>query len=404
MRLSLFAALAGYRALPGLAGRTQLLLGILARIPTAMLPLGTMVAFTDSTGSIAVGGLATGFLALATALGSPLIGRLADSFGPRLVLSLLAPVNGAALIALCLTALLGWQGPALFALCAAAGLTSIPIGSFTRIRWSMLAPSSRELSAAFSYESTVDELIFVLGPALVGLAAAAAAPAAPLGIAAAFVLLAVLPFALVSPRAAGSSPQDDGNPAARRPGLLRTMLRVSPALLAMISIGFFFGASQAAITERSAELGAPDAAGLVYALMGIGSATTAILAVAIPDRVPLAARLAVGGTGMSLLTLATLAQGSLGATAIALLLTGLFLGPTLVTAFTAAEGLAPSGGIGVAMTSLQAAMTVGVSIGSAAGGVAARDAGADGAYWLAAAAPLCVLVAAFAVARLRPRA
>lgn len=408
MRSGFFGAMAGYKALPGIAGWSHLILAVFARIPAAMIPLGVMVAFTQSTGSIATGGLATGFLSIATAIFSPLIGQWVDRHGQRLVLSIIAPIHALTLVALFFAALSGMAGTALFALCAVAGASMIPIGSFTRSRWSMIATNSRDLETAFSYESTVDELVFVLGPAFVGIAAAAAMSAAPLGVAAILVILAVVPFALTSPTRTAATAHievDQQQPQPRtRPSILTSLSRVAPALIIMACIGMFFGASQAAITDRAAQLGSPDAAGLVYALMGVGSAAMALLAVAIPASVSLSTRVTIGGAGMALFTLLTLLQGDLFTTGVMLLMTGLFLGPTLVTAFTAAERLAPRGGMSVAMTSLQASLTVGVSIGSSIGGALAQSNGASAAYWFAAAVPVIIVVVGVVLARSTPTA
>ncbi|MDJ1369781.1 MFS transporter [Gulosibacter molinativorax] len=403
MGSAIWSALAGYKILPKIAGWPQMLLALFARIPAAMVPLGTMAAISASTGSIATGGLATGFVSLATAIFSPLIGQWVDRFGQRPVLSIIAPINAVALVGLFLAALTALGGPALFALCALVGATMIPIGSFTRARWSMIAEHPRDLSTAFSYESTVDELVFVLGPAFVGIAAAAAAPAAPLGVASAVVLLAVIPFALTSPKRVPAQVSVDGTAVGQdaRPSILTTLTKVAPALIIMASIGTFFGTSQAAITQRATEFGNPDAAGLVYALMGVGSAAMALLAVAIPESVGLPVRVVIGGAGMAVFTFLTLVQDNLALTGVMLLVSGLFLGPTLVTAFSAAEKLAPRGGMSVAMTSLQAAMTVGVSIGSSIGGALAQSYGDPAAYWFATAIPLVVVLVGIALTRNR---
>ncbi|KAB1644211.1 MFS transporter [Gulosibacter chungangensis] len=401
MRSAIFDAMAGYRELPKIAGLPQLILAIFARIPAAMVPLGAMVAFTESTGSIATGGLATGFVSIATAIFSPLIGRWVDHYGQRRVLSLVAPVNAIALVALYLAACIRLDGPLLFAICAVTGASMIPIGSFTRARWSTIANNPRDLGTAFSYESTVDELVFVLGPAFVGVASAAAMSAAPLAVAAGLVILATVPFALTSPKQVHPTASIEITPPVpkEQPSIRTTLLKVSPALIIMASIGMFFGSSQAGITERATELGNPDAAGLVYALMGVGSAAMALLAVAIPESVGLQLRVILGGAGMVIFTFLTVLQGNLVLTGVMLLITGLFLGPTLVTAFTAAERLAPRGGMSVAMTSLQAAMTVGVSIGSAIGGALAQAHGANAAYWYATAVPVVILLMGFVLAR-----
>ncbi len=360
-------------------------LAVAARVPNAMIPLGTMTAVTASTGSVAAGGLATGLVALATAVASPLIGRWADHRGQRFVLRLLTPLNAVALTLLLTAALLAWVGPALWVACLLVGATSVPIGSFTRARWAQATSNPYDLGTAFSYESTVDELVFVLGPAMVGLAASAAMPAAPLALAAVLVAGAGIPFALTAPGPVAPRMADE-HARPNRPSIPRVLWAVAPAVLVMACIGTFFGSTQAAVTERSLELGIPTQAGLIYALMGLGSAMTALLVVVIPERVRLATRILVGGAGMSLFILGAMQLAGPGTLALGLLITGLFIGPTMVTAFTLAERCSPDGGVAVAMTSMQSAITVGVSLGAAVGGALAQSAGPDGAFLAGAAA------------------
>lgn len=399
MQSSPLSALAHYKSLFALSSGRSMALAVAARAPYAMIPLGTMTAITSSTGSVASGGLATGVVSIATAGASPLIGRWADQRGQRFVLRLLTPLNALALVSLLVAALSRWDGPLLWLACLAVGVTSLPIGSFTRARWIGAAQQPRDLATAFSYESTVDELVFVLGPAFVGIAASAAVPAAPLALAAALVIVAGMPFALTAPALLEASVEDAT--VRIHPPIGRVLWAVVPAIVIMTGIGAFFGSVQAAITERSIDLEVATQAGLIYAVMGVGSAAAALLAVVIPAAVRLSTRVLIGGAGMAVFILATWTQGAVMTTGTALLITGLFVGPTMVTAFTIAERRSPLGGTGVAMTAMQSAITIGISFGAAAGGALAASRGATGAFFLAAAAALCIAITGAAMLRRR---
>ena len=378
--------LAQYKVLPQISSGSAMALAVAARAPYAMIPLGTMTAVTASTGSVATGGLATAFVSIALAIASPLIGRWADRQGQRFVLSLLTPINALALALLVYTSASGIDGPLLWLSCILAGATSLPIGSFTRTRWVTMVSNQRELNTALSYESTVDEMVFVLGPALVGIAASAAVPVAPLVLAATLVLAAGIPFAMMAPGKLDAVEEES-----ERPGIIRVLWAVAPAIGVMFCIGMFFGSVQTGTTERALALGSASTAGLVYAVMGIGSAFMALMVVAIPESVRISTRVMVGGLGMTLFILTTTAGShSLLLTAGALLLTGLFVGPTMVTAFGITEKLAPRGGTAVAMTSMQSAITIGISVGSSVGGTLALS-GAGHSYMFAAAAALVIV-------------
>lgn len=403
-------------------------LAVAARAPYAMIPLGALTAFTASTGSVATGGLATGLISVAAAIAGPLIGRAADRGGQRLILGILTPLNALMLALLLTAALRGWDGPGLWAVCLATGATAIPVGSFTRMRWVRIARGPRDLDTALSYESTVDELSFVLGPALVGIAASTVLPAAPLALAAALVAGAGIPFALwrgtdrngARARTAtgeipaiGAVPPDPplsdhrrapAAPPAAMPTIPAVLLAVLPSIVVMISIGAYFGAVQAATTERAAVLGDPGSAGLIYALMGLGSALTALLVVLLPERVTLAQRILVGGLGMGAFLVIAAFAGSLPATALVLLAAGLFIGPTMVTAFALTDRRTPRGGTGVAMTSMQSSVTVGQAAGATLGGALAAALGPGGAFGVGIAAGVVIATVGIGSVLRRPAA
>src|SRR6478609_1738282 len=78
--------LATYGELPRLAGKAFLPIAFLARLPFSMITIGTLLLVTTTTGSLALGGLASAAAAVGTALGGPTQGSLADRIGQRKVL------------------------------------------------------------------------------------------------------------------------------------------------------------------------------------------------------------------------------------------------------------------------------------------------------------------------------
>ena len=173
-----------------------------------MLTVGALTLVTAVSGSYAVGGAAAGAVGIGSALGAPVLGALADRLGQRPVLLVAAVFNTVAVIALILAAYLVPGGQELAAavpvLAAAfvAGASCPQVGPLARVRW--MALSSRggrrrqpaDLDTALSYESTADELTFVLGPALVGILASLLSPWLPLALAAALTLTLVPAFAV----------------------------------------------------------------------------------------------------------------------------------------------------------------------------------------------------------------
>jgi MFS family permease len=404
-----------YGTLPRLLGWSFLAVGFLGRLPTSMVVLGVLTLVAATTGSVGDAGLASASLALSTAVSGPVIGRWTDRRGQRVPLLVLAPVNAAALTALVLAAGSGARLAVLCALCVVVGATTVPVGSLARVRWLALGGGPRQTGAALGYESMVDETVFVLGPALVGVAASLGTPELPIVIAAGLVLVFVTAFALhpsaagtvqgggpvrTSSTAAGASghagPASLGSlPGA--PSLGRVLRAVAPALAGMVCVGMFFGASQTAVTAFATAAGTPGRAGLIYAVMGVSSAVMALAVVALPDTVSLRLRLVVCGAGIAAITAAMTLASSTAALVVLVLAVGLLVGPALVTLFTVAGRLAPQGGTAVAMTAMGSANVVGVAAAAALAGRLADLRGADAGFVVAAAGAAGLVLAAVAV-------
>lgn len=383
MQSSPLRALTHYRILPQLVAVPSLLVAAAGRIPYSLIPLGAVTGMTWATGSIAVGGLTTAIIALSSAVASPLLGRLSDRIGTPLLLRVFWPLSTVATSGLLLATLMAWDDWRLYAVAVATGATMIPVGALTRARWVMLRTDPRTLSTAFSYETMVDELMFVVGPILVGITSVLAGWA-PLALAVALIVVAVGLFTWDEAQAASSleetqprSPSptaslaEGGHSSSRKPPIVRVLWSVLPVIGAMIATGTIFGATQTGITERAIAAGTPSQGGLWYGLMGIGSAIISLLAVLIPARITTPMRIGAAATLLLATFQAASHLDSLPTTGALLFVSGFGIGTILVTCFSSAERLCPPGGVAVAMTAMPAAITIGVSIGSLVGGQAA---------------------------------
>ena len=373
-----------YRELPRLAGRSFLPVALLARLPFSMTALGIMLLVTSSTGSVAAGGLATGASSLGTALLGAVHGNLADRFGQRPVVAVAVTANATAMVAVVVAASQGAPLTVTIAACFATGATSPQIGAFARVRWIALTrddPSA--LAAAMGYESTVDELTFVLGPALVGLISATGRPELTLLAAAFLTAAAGLAFAF-HPTARVTRP-DGGDRSAQRAlaarwPVRRLVPRALAPLLGMAAMGVFFGGMQAAVTAFATDAGRPGLAGLLYATMGVGSAATALAVVALPDRIDHRRRWVWSAAAMTVVSASTLVVTGVGPVVVVLGVTGLFIGPAMVTIFTVGGRLSPPGRAGTVMTLLVSANVIGGAAGVAGAGILAEAAGIHPAF------------------------
>ncbi|MGK5553232.1 MFS transporter [Actinomadura kijaniata] len=380
-----------FRRVVALTGPFLPLVSFLARLPAAMGPIGSLLLVNAHSG-IATAGLVSGALALGQAGGGPVIGRLADRRGQRRVVLAASALNGTALAALVLAVQDGRPPLAQAALALAAGLSVPQIGPLTRSRLVPLAKGDPRLTgAALSFDGTVDETSFVTGPALVGLLAVLD-PAVALLVAAALVVVFGTAFALhpTAPRPVRAA----------APGPRPRLVSVALALLfaGMALQGMVFGAIQTGVTELAERLGAPEAAGLVYGLMGVPSALVGLVMTALPPRLGTRAQLRLATAVQFALALALPAVAGLTSLAVTVAALGLTIAPTIIAMFALVERTAPAARLGEAMTVLGSAIILGTSGGAMLAGRLAEAAGHRAAFATAiacagAAAALALLTA-----------
>lgn len=401
-------ALGAYRALFAATGPRLPVLSFLARLPNAMGPLGVLTLLVATTGSYSAAGIATAALGLGAALGGPAVGALADRYGQRPVGLIAALVDAAGYAGLVAAALLHAPAPLVTALATVAGLATPQVGPFMRVRWVRLlqarggsapAPGRSLVPTAFSYEGAVDETSFVAGPALVGLCALVFPPAVPLLIAAALLVVAGLAFALHP-----TAPTPDGAPDADAPRARLPRLPVVSLVLAMAALGAIFGGTQTGITALAGSIGRPGSAGLIYAVLGVGSATAGLATAWLPARFRYPTRYlvfaaALAGAVTALLTI----SGPAGAVA-AMAVLGLLVAPYLITVYALAERIAPPGRTATVLTLLAAGIVAGVALGAGLAGTLADRYGFRGAFAVPVAAGLFALLLAAVTHRRLARA
>jgi len=417
-----------FAQLPQLAGRSFIPLGLFARLPLAMLTVGTLTLVTSVSGSYAVGGTAAGAVGIGSALGAPVLGAMADRRGQRPVLMVAAALNAFAVLALIASAYAttpaGAFPAALLAAAFAAGASCPQVGPLARVRWMALtsqkAPGSpaadsraankQDLDTALSYESTADELTFVLGPALVGILASLVAPWLPLALAAALTITLVPAFAIHRthravpvhrkvPREHPRVGNAGSNQTAPKASGRSIPWAVALPVLAMVCMGTFFGATQTALSSFAAGFAASEIAGLLYSVMGVSSAVAALSVAYWPQRLTAPARWLLGAVLMAALAFLLFVPSSAAGMVLVLLVLGIPVGPVMVTVFAIGGLISPPGRLGTVMTALASGIVAGTAIGSAVAGQLAQAQGYSVAFLVpvAASVALVLLGAASAV-------
>ena len=301
-----------------------------------------------------------------------------------------------------LLAHLGAPWPAQAAAAALTGLLMPQVGPLARVRWRPITrhtgPDQRRLvDAAFSYEGAADEASFVLGPALVGAAAALVAPAAALVLAAAVLAVFGSWFAL-HPTAHLTRREPDTAAAAGR--LMTACLVI--LCVAQLFIGMVFGSAQTATSVLATNAGVPGLTGGLHALLGVGSVIAGLTVAVLPERFAYEQRMRVFAAALLVLSLPLLQVGTLPALAVALGVLGFAVAPYMISVFTLAERITPPQRTGAAMTVLAGATGLGYAVGSSVAGRLADWGGHTPAFAVTVTAGLLATVLASAAApRLR---
>lgn len=333
-----------------------------------MSQLGVLVLVSSTTGQYGVGGAAAGILAVANALGSPLAGALADRVGQRPVVLVQSLVGAAGLLSIVLVTEPGASRTAIFVAAGVTGLAIPQVGPLARVRWRPITRDEgdqrRLVDAAFSYEGAADEASFVLGPALIGVLAILAEPAGAL--VAAAVLLAVFGswFALHPTSALVARHTVLG-------GQGSDPLWTAPfavLVIAQMCVGTIFGSVQTGTTVLATAEGQAGLAGLIHAVLGIGSVTAGLAVAALPERVLYATRMLVAAVGLLVLSLPLLLVDSLPSLIGVIALLGFAVAPYMISNFALAGILVPLHRVGTAMTLLAGATGIGYALGASLAG------------------------------------
>lgn len=380
------------------SGPSYFPIALAARLPFAMMVVGVLTLVVAGRDSLALGGLVSASVGIGTALCGPLVGAAADRFGQRPVLLAASLSSTLSLVALTWVVHSDLPAAAVLAVAFVIGASAPQVAPMSRARLVGLigrrlrpARRGRAFNATMGYESAADEMVFIVGPVLVGGLAALLGPSAPVLGAAVLTLVFVTAFALHP-----SSLRAEDVALSEEPVAAPARALLDPALLVAVlgigGVGLFFGSTLTALTSFMADAGHADRAGLVYGAMGIGSAVLALAVGLLPDRFTLAARWVVFASvllaGTLLLPWVTTPQ----AMTLALLVTGLGIGPTMVTQYSLGARRSPAGRSATVMSMLGSAVIVGQSFSSAVTGAVAERWGTDTALLLPIAAAAVVLL------------
>jgi MFS family permease len=365
---------------------------LLGRLPFAINALAVLLYAREVTGSFAGAGLVSGGLALGSAFGAPVQGRLVDRRGEGMLL-VLAAAHSAALLSI--WALGAADAPVGLLVLAAAvgGLAFPPTGSVLRSRWpSLLGERSDLVQAAYALDSVLIEAAFISGPLLTAAGIALAGPEAMLGVSAVLNLAGAVLFVAFLPPAPGTF--RDGP----RPGILGALSApgIRTMALASVPVGFCLGTIEVALPAFSSSHGSPELAGVLLAMWSVGSAAGGFIYGARPrsrSLVDVHTRLAFL---LPLACLPLLAGSTPLVMAFLVVLAGIPLAPLIASRNELVSHIAPGGAVTEAFTWPLTALVGGLSVGVASAGALVDASGweaAVGTGIAVAAAGACFVVA-----------
>jgi MFS family permease len=343
------------------------------RFSIAVYPIAFVLLISIRTGHYTFAGVLSGIYVFANGLGNPVLARLVDRYGQSGVLLPATAVHVAAVAAIVGLAQADAPDWALIAPTVVCGFSYLSVGSLVRARWSHVLAGRPELTTAYSLESTLDEVIFTVGPLLATILATQVDP----------VVVFLFGGALVGIGAVWLQRQRATEPPAHEVGSPRhgsaLRYRGMPLLvLAAVAMGAIFASAEVTMVAFCGQHGQTRWAGAVLACFAFGSAVSGFFYGARLRPAPVLARFRQQALIFAVLPLLFLAAVEVPVLAVLSFVVGLATAPTLINAFGLIESVVPNSALTEGMSWLTTGLSVGYGVAAAAVG---RIADAHGARW-----------------------
>ncbi|PKH35916.1 MFS transporter [Pseudomonas sp. 43NM1] len=333
----------------------------IARLPQAMIGIGIITMLVQQTGLYWLAGSVAGTFTLANALVGPQVSKLVDRRGQSRVLPWVTAFSIGMLLALIFAVYMRAPASVLFVLAALAGtMPSMP--AMIRARWTQLFRGKPQLHTAFSLDTVLTELAFIIGPPLaIGLSTSFFAEAGPL---VAVILLIIGVAAFLMQRKTEPAVVVDMKRSAdstlRIPGLRIIVL----ALLAMGVIG---GSIDVAVVAFATEQGWPTSASFILAAYALGSMIAGLTFGALRVSMAIEKQFLIGIVVTAVTAVLPVLSPDVYFLAAMLFVAGVSFAPTMVIVMNLGTIIVPASRLTEGLTW----MTTGISIGVALGGVLA---------------------------------
>jgi MFS family permease len=339
---------------------------LVGRLPIGMAVISILLFVQHVDQSFARAGMASALYVTGVGVAAPLVGRLIDRFGPRPVLYIGAAAYPVALFALIAAVHAGasslWIG--VYALLAGAVVPPIPTCIRALLR--RLLHDGAHLQTAYSLDSVLMELVFIIGPGVVSVFAAAGWQAGAVACAAACGGMGATVFA----RSAAVRSWE-GRSAAAHPARFAVLAAkgLPPILTATLFFSIGFGLFEVSVTAVATRAGVPAAAGLILALASVGSAAGALVYGSRSWSLSVAGQYKVALIAMAIGLIALAPLENLYLFCVVSVLAGAPMSTVLAAQSILIAGIAPRAALAESFTWSATSLLAGVSIGIATGGL-----------------------------------
>lgn len=238
-----------------------------------MVSISIVLMVTALYDSYALAGRVAAVFAIAQAICAPQLAKFVDRLGQAKVMRKALAVAMVALLALGAAAMLAGPEAILYITAALGGATAGSMGSMVRARWSLILDDPRQVHTAFSLESALDELVFVVGPVLATFLATAIHPAA--GLVVAVLAAGSGGFWFLSQRR--TEPAPSGRPDAASSGSVMRKGGMIIVAIVFAAVGIIFGGVDVSTIAFAQERGARHLAGVLLAICASGSLISGLL-------------------------------------------------------------------------------------------------------------------------------
>ncbi len=365
---------------------------LVGRMSLGTTSLALLLLVRDTSGSYAVAGLVSGAYALSFGVLGPALARVADRTGPVPALRITGLLHPALLGLVVVVAGSGLPLPLLLVPTVAAGATVPPLGPVMRALWAD-ALRGPALATAYSLESVVVELCFVLGPLLVASLTVLLDPTAPVLASGALAGVGAL-WLSTTARVGAVSPHDERHGSPFGP---LSSPAVRALLLTVAGVGASFGAVEVAVPAFVEEQGArASSAGVLLAVWSAGSVVGGLVYGGLSLRAPHRSQLPVLVTALAVGTALPLLATGTTSLGVALFAFGLTIAPYSACNSVLLGRAAPAGTVTEAFAWNTSMIFGGAALASGVCGVLVERSGPTAALAVTAAAGLLTLGAAAA--------